>query len=43
MELPEIPATEPIIRVAENAAAEVRSLLAQPENAGRTLRLRKIL
>jgi len=32
-------ATEPVVRVTENAAAEVKSLRAQPENAGKTLRI----
>lgn len=35
----EILATEPVVSVTENAAAEVKSLLALPENAGKTLRL----
>jgi iron-sulfur cluster assembly accessory protein len=35
----EILATEPIVSVTENAAAEVKSLLALAENAGRTLRI----
>ena len=32
-------ATEPVISLTENAAAEVRSLLQQPENAGKTFRV----
>jgi len=32
-------ATERVVGVTENAAAEVKALLAQPENAGKTLRL----
>jgi len=32
-------AIEPVVSVTEPAAAEVRSLLARPENAGKTLRL----
>jgi len=32
-------ATEPVVNVTENAAAEVKSLLALPENAGKTLRI----
>lgn len=32
-------ATEPVIRLTESAAVEVKSLLAKPENAGKTLRL----
>ena len=35
----EILTTEPVVRVAENAAAEIKSLLALPENAGKTLRI----
>ena len=35
----EKPAIEPVVSVTENAAAEVKSLLALPENAGRTLRI----
>ena len=31
--------TEPVVNVTENAAVEVKSLLASPENAGRTLRI----
>ena len=31
--------TSPVITLTESAAAEVRSLLAQPENQGKTLRL----
>jgi iron-sulfur cluster assembly accessory protein len=30
---------EPIVRLTENAAAEVKGLLSKPENAGKTLRL----
>ena len=32
-------ANEPAIRLTENAAGEVKSLLTKPENAGKTLRL----
>ena len=32
-------AIEPVVNVTENAAAEVKSLLASPENAGKTLRI----
>jgi iron-sulfur cluster assembly accessory protein len=39
MEMTEKPATEPVVCVTENAAAEVRLLRALPENAGKTLRL----
>ena len=31
--------TEPVVNVTGNAAAEVKSLLARPENAGKTLRI----
>ena len=31
--------TEPVVSLSENAAAELKSLLAQPENAGKTLRI----
>ena len=31
--------TEPVVSLTANAAAETRSLLAKPENAGKTLRL----
>jgi iron-sulfur cluster assembly accessory protein len=30
---------EPVVRLTENAAEEVKSLLAKPENVGKTLRL----
>src|ERR1041385_1765359 len=30
---------EPVVRLTENAAAEVKSLLSKPENAGKTLRI----
>jgi iron-sulfur cluster assembly accessory protein len=39
METTEKPATEPVVSVTGNAAAEVKSLLASPENAGKTLRI----
>jgi len=39
MEITEQTALEPVIRVTENAAAEVKSLRASPENAGKTLRI----
>jgi iron-sulfur cluster assembly accessory protein len=39
MEMTERLATEPVVSVTENAAAEVKSLLALPENAGKTLRI----
>jgi iron-sulfur cluster assembly accessory protein len=32
-------ATEPVVRLTESAAEEVKALLAKPENAGKTLRL----
>ncbi|MGA3283017.1 MAG: iron-sulfur cluster assembly accessory protein [Verrucomicrobiota bacterium] len=32
-------ATEPVVSVTENAAAKVKSLRAQPENTGKTLRI----
>ena len=32
-------ASEPVVTLTENAAAEVRSLLGKPENAGKTLRV----
>lgn len=32
-------AIEPVVRLTENAASEVKSLLSKPENAGKTLRL----
>lgn len=32
-------ATEPVLRLTENAASEVKSLLEKPENAGKTLRV----
>jgi len=35
----ESPAIEPVVSVTESAAAEVKSLLAQPENAGKLLRI----
>ena len=35
----EIASTEPVVSLTANAAAETRSLLARPENAGKTLRL----
>ena len=35
----EAPVTEPVVSVTESAAAEVKSLLAQPENAGKLLRI----
>ena len=34
-----ITTTEPVITLTQNAAAEVKSMLAQPENAGKTLRI----
>jgi iron-sulfur cluster assembly accessory protein len=39
MEMTEKLATERVVGVTESAAAEVKALLAQPENAGKTLRL----
>jgi len=39
METTEQPATAPVVSVTENAAAEVKSLRALPENAGKTLRI----
>jgi len=39
METTQKPATEPLVGVTENAAAEVKSLRALPENAGKTLRI----
>jgi iron-sulfur cluster assembly accessory protein len=39
MEMTETLTTEPVVSLSENAAAEVKSLLAQPENAGKTLRI----
>jgi len=35
----EMLATEPVVNVTESAAAEIKSLLALPENAGRKLRI----
>jgi iron-sulfur cluster assembly accessory protein len=35
----EMLATEPVVNVTESAAAEIKSLLALPENAGKTLRI----
>jgi len=32
-------ANEPVVRLTENAAAEVKSLLSKPENSGKSLRL----
>src|SRR3954470_13510551 len=32
-------AQEPVVSLTENAAAEVKSLLSKPENAGKTLRI----
>ena len=34
-----ISATEPVVTISESAAGEVRSLLAKPENSGKTLRV----
>jgi iron-sulfur cluster assembly accessory protein len=39
MEMTERLATEPVVSVTGNAAAEVKSLLALPENAGKALRI----
>jgi len=39
METTERSVTERVVGVTENAAAEVKSLLALPENAGKTLRI----
>jgi iron-sulfur cluster assembly accessory protein len=39
MKMAEMLTTEPVVNVTENAAVEVKSLLALPENAGRTLRV----
>jgi len=35
----EAPVTEPVVSVTESAAAEVKSLLEQPENTGKLLRI----
>ena len=35
----EAPVTEPVVSVTESAAADVKSLLEQPENAGKLLRI----
>ena len=35
----ETPATEPVVSVTESAAAAAKSLLTQPENAGKLLRI----
>jgi len=39
MEATNVTTTEPVIQLTENAAAEVKSLLGKPENAGKTLRV----
>jgi iron-sulfur cluster assembly accessory protein len=39
MEATNVTTTQPVIQLTENAAAEVKSLLGKPENAGKTLRV----